>query len=282
MPTKDALVAAFKAFDADGNGTLSASELVAVLTRPGGAAMSFADAEELIKTVDVNGDGELDVEEFCTLMATPGALTMLPAPSNTSADRITAFEAEAKSVKKSSPVKAIFAKLAAQDASLTALSLHNESDSAVNMEWSLWPDARKAAALALLCGSNVTSINLAGCKITDACARALAAALGGASSTVESLNLERNALTEAGLLELVRAIASNVTLRELKLTGQATPLTTPVEVAIAEMLDGGGAPSLVKLGPPMRNPNEKRRVDAALSRNMDAVRKKRQQAKAAA
>ena len=48
---------------------------------------------------------------------------------------------------------------------------------------------------------HVTSINLAGCKITDACARALAAALGCASSTVESLNLERNALTEAGLLE---------------------------------------------------------------------------------
>ena len=37
----------------------------------------------------------------------------------------------------------------------------------------------------------------------------------------------------------------------------------------------GGASSLIKLNPPMRNPNEKRRVDAALSKNMEAQRQRR-------
>ena len=127
----------------------------------------------------------------------------------------------------------------------------------------------------------MTHLSLAGCKITDAEARALAAALGAPGCAVETANLERNALGEPGLLELIASLKSNATLKELKLTGQATPLSTTVEVAIAELLDGGGAPSLVKLGPPMRNPNEKRRVEAALARNMDAVRQKRREAAAA-
>jgi hypothetical protein len=96
------------------------------------------------------------------------------------------------------------------------------------------------------------------------------------------LNLERNSLAEAGLLAIVGALQSNSVLRELRLTDQATPITTPVEVAIAELLDSGGASSLVKLGPPMRNANEKRRVEAAISRNMDAARKRRAAAAAAA
>ena len=68
------LKAAFKLFDTDGSGTLSASELLRILTRPGQSALTLADAEEVIKKVDVNGDGELDVEEFVTLMTNPGEL----------------------------------------------------------------------------------------------------------------------------------------------------------------------------------------------------------------
>ena len=121
----------------------------------------------------------------------------------------------------------------------------------------------------------ITKVNLSGCKLNDSEASALASALG-ADSKVEVLNLERNSFTEPGLLAIVSALSANTSLRELRLTGQSTPITTPVEVAFAELLDSGGASSLVKFSPAMRNPNEKRRVDAALSRNMDAARKRRQ------
>ena len=284
MPGRDELVKAFEAFDADGSGTLSADELIKILSRPSSAApMSIEDAKQLIAMVDKNGDGVLQLEEFVDLMATPGTLTLLPPPPAGAADRMAAFEAETQTTKKSSPVKALFLKVAAHDPAITKLSLNmSETDNAINMEFRLWPDVRKSAALALLSGSPViTQLNLAGCNLNDTVARALAADLG-ADSKIEVLVLERNALTEVGLKAIVEALADNTTLRELKLEAQATPITTAVEVALAELLDSGKCSTLVKLGPPMRNPNEKRRVEAALSRNMDLQRQKRKAAAAKA
>jgi hypothetical protein len=283
MPgSRDELIKAFEAFDCDGSGALSATELVAILTRPGGAApMSVEAAQDLIKMVDANGDGELQLAEFLDLMATPGALTMLPAPPTSAEDRKKAFDTETATVKKSSPVKKLFERVHAHDAELTALNLNvQENDNMVNMEWRMWPDTRKAAALALLAGNPViTKLNLAGCSLNDTAASALAACLG-AGSKVEVLNLERNGLTEVGLKPIIAAFESNETLKELKLTGQSQNLSSVVEVALAELLDSGKCSTLVKIGPPMRNPNERRRVEAALSRNMDLQRKKRKEAAA--
>ena len=65
MASKAALAAAFKVFDTDGSGTLSAKELLTILTRKGkgGASLSVEDAKQIIASVDYNGDGELDVDE---------------------------------------------------------------------------------------------------------------------------------------------------------------------------------------------------------------------------
>ena len=54
------LTALFKKFDKDGSGSLSAEELKAVLTRPGGgAALSDEEVRAIIDEFDANGDGEL-------------------------------------------------------------------------------------------------------------------------------------------------------------------------------------------------------------------------------
>ena len=125
--------------------------------------MSIADAEALIKLVDTNGDGQLQLAEFLDLMATPGALTLMPPPPADAEARLAAFEAETRVVKKSSPVLKEFKKVAAHDPSLTSLALSvSETDNALNMEFRMWSDTRKAAALALISGSPViTSLNLA-------------------------------------------------------------------------------------------------------------------------
>jgi len=275
MATADVLAKSFAVFDADASGTISAAELVAILTRSGGGApMAIADAEALIRAVDINGDGELSLEEFCTLMAAPGALTLLPPPAEEEEARVAAFEAATRTVKKTSPVLQIFQRVARRDESLTALMLSSQSNEHnEHMEFSMWPDARKAAALALLTGSRqITRVKLGGAHLTDASARALASAVG-ASSIVEVLDIERNNLTERGLLEIVSALKNNTSLRELRMTGMT--LTTAVEVALAECLDGGGVPALVKLSPAMRNANERRRVEAAISRNLEEQRKRR-------
>lgn len=214
-------------------------------------------------------------DQFCVLMAS-GALTLLPAPAATEAERLANFEAATKTVKASSPVLAIFKKVASHDASLTALELSG-TIAHINAEFAMsWPDQRKSAALGLLCGSPfVTHVNLIGCNLSDKPARAIAMALG-AGSVVQVLNLERNRLGEVGLLEIARGLQENTSLRELRLTGNT--ITTAVQVAFAELLDGGGASGLTILSPPCRNANEDRRVQAALARNMDALRKRRNEA----
>ena len=61
---------AFDTFDADKNGSISADELIAILTRQTGtgAALTLEDAQELVGYFDANGDGELDFEEFVAAM----------------------------------------------------------------------------------------------------------------------------------------------------------------------------------------------------------------------
>ena len=64
MPGLKELTAAFKAFDADGNGRLSAEEMVSILTRPDTKTpLTLEEATALVKEFDCNGDGELDLEE---------------------------------------------------------------------------------------------------------------------------------------------------------------------------------------------------------------------------
>lgn len=68
MPTQASLAVAFKAFDTDNSGTLSAEEMLKVLTRKGGGAeLSIEDAKAVIASVDYNGDGVLDVRQEATL-----------------------------------------------------------------------------------------------------------------------------------------------------------------------------------------------------------------------
>ena len=64
------LRAAFHVFDADGSGGLSAEELKAVLTRPGGgAALTDEEVGKIIEEFDTNQDGELSYEEFAVFWA---------------------------------------------------------------------------------------------------------------------------------------------------------------------------------------------------------------------
>lgn len=69
---EDRLHAAFALFDIDGNGTLSAAEMVGILTRPASSStgsqqpLSLADARALIDEFDADGDGQLDLTEWVT------------------------------------------------------------------------------------------------------------------------------------------------------------------------------------------------------------------------
>ena len=65
--SKSNLDAAFKAFDADGSGKISAQELKDILGGLEGESNENM-WQELIQEVDQNGDGEIDINEFKQMM----------------------------------------------------------------------------------------------------------------------------------------------------------------------------------------------------------------------
>lgn len=190
-------------------------------------------------------------------------------PSSRTA-RLRAFHAAAAAVSDSSPLKMLLLRAADHDPELADLELSG------NQELIRWPAARQAAALALLAGSRrLIKLCLSGLHLQDEVCPALALLLAE-ESALEVLNLERNDFHEYGLLQLISSLASNATLRELRLTGQRTACSTAVESALADQLDAGGASALVRLGLPLRNDGIRRRVDAVLFRHMDHARQLRQ------
>lgn len=64
--SRQELMAAFKKFDTDNNGSISVKELNDVLTRLG-RHVSRADVEAMIQSIDTSGDGKVSFEEFCKL-----------------------------------------------------------------------------------------------------------------------------------------------------------------------------------------------------------------------
>ena len=72
-PTKDELIKLITSFDADGNGVIDASELRALLTRPGtGVSMGEEEAEVILMILtemfDKNADGKMQIAEVATML----------------------------------------------------------------------------------------------------------------------------------------------------------------------------------------------------------------------
>ncbi|KAB2595513.1 calcium-binding protein CML23 [Pyrus ussuriensis x Pyrus communis] len=68
MRKKSELMDAFRIFDADKNGKISAEELQKVLVSLGCQKCSLKECRKMIKGVDRNGDGAVDFEEFRLMM----------------------------------------------------------------------------------------------------------------------------------------------------------------------------------------------------------------------
>jgi len=68
LTSQEKLHAAFRMFDKDGSGIISADEIRDVLCFGSQNAMSAEAVDAIIKQVDENGDGEIQFEEFVTMM----------------------------------------------------------------------------------------------------------------------------------------------------------------------------------------------------------------------
>lgn len=67
LDTEDEFIEAFKVFDRDGNGLVSAAELRHVMTSMG-EKMTDEEVDEIIKEAQLDGDGMLNYEGFVKMM----------------------------------------------------------------------------------------------------------------------------------------------------------------------------------------------------------------------
>merc|ERR1712185_545230 len=65
--TEEELIEAFKVFDRDGNGFISAAELRPVMTNLG-EKLTDEEGDEMIREADVDVDGQINYEEFVKMM----------------------------------------------------------------------------------------------------------------------------------------------------------------------------------------------------------------------
>ena len=65
--TEEELIEAFKVFDRDGNGFISAAELRHVMTNLG-EKLTDEEVDEMIREADVDGDGQINYEEFVKIL----------------------------------------------------------------------------------------------------------------------------------------------------------------------------------------------------------------------
>ena len=68
LTSQEKLHAAFRMFDKDGSGIISADEIRDVLNFGGANSLSLEAVDAIIKQVDENGDGEIQFEEFVVMM----------------------------------------------------------------------------------------------------------------------------------------------------------------------------------------------------------------------
>lgn len=65
--TQEELIEAFKVFDRDGNGLISAAELRHVMTNLG-EKLTDEQVDEMIREADIDGDGHINYEQFVRMM----------------------------------------------------------------------------------------------------------------------------------------------------------------------------------------------------------------------
>uniref|UniRef100_G3PQA0 Tropomodulin 3 n=1 Tax=Gasterosteus aculeatus aculeatus TaxID=481459 RepID=G3PQA0_GASAC len=153
------------------------------------------------------------------------------------------------------------------DSSLTEVNLNNIKNIPI--------PTLKDFAKALEKNTHVKKFSLAATRSNDPIAVVFGDMLRE-NKTLQSLNLETNFITGAGVQALVDALRDNDTLTEIKIDNQRQQLGTTVEMEIAKMLEENN--SIVKFGYHFTQQGPRSRAGQAITKNNDLVRKRRVEA----
>ncbi|XP_012673568.1 tropomodulin-4 [Clupea harengus] len=125
---------------------------------------------------------------------------------------------------------------------------------------------------AMKSNTHVQYLSIAATRSNDPVALAIAEMLK-VNKQLISLNIESNFITNEGMMAIVKAMASNSTLAELKIDNQRQKLGDSVEMEIATMLENNN--SIVKFGYHFTQQGPRARAGIAITRNNDFIRQQR-------
>ncbi|KAM7029211.1 tropomodulin-4 isoform 2-T2 [Acridotheres tristis] len=130
----------------------------------------------------------------------------------------------------------------------------------------------EAICQAIKTNTHVRSLSLVATRSNDLVANAVAEMLEQ-NRSLQSLNLESNFISSAGMLRLLAAMGHNPSLSELRVDNQSQRLGDTVEMAMAATLEQ--CPSLLRLGYTFTLQGPRARAAAALTRNNELRRQQK-------
>uniref|UniRef100_A0A3Q0R1J8 Tropomodulin 4 (muscle) n=1 Tax=Amphilophus citrinellus TaxID=61819 RepID=A0A3Q0R1J8_AMPCI len=144
------------------------------------------------------------------------------------------------------------------DSSLTEVNLNNIKDIPI--------PTLKEIFEAMKGNSHVEFLSIAATRSNDPVAYACAEMLQE-NTSLQSLNIESNFITADGMMAIIKAMANNATLMELKIDNQRQKLGDSVEMEIASMLENNS--SILRFGYHFTQQGPRARAAMAITRNND-------------
>ncbi|NWI10102.1 TMOD4 protein, partial [Crypturellus soui] len=144
----------------------------------------------------------------------------------------------------------------ANDGALQDVNLNNIKDIPIS--------TLKDICEAMKTNTHVKRLSLVATRSNDPVANAVAEMLAE-NKTLESLNIESNFITSAGMLSIIKAMYNNSTLSELKVDNQCQRLGDTVEMEMATMLEQ--CPSVTRFGYHFTQQGPRARASSAITRN---------------
>ncbi|XP_053330620.1 tropomodulin-4 isoform X3 [Spea bombifrons] len=125
---------------------------------------------------------------------------------------------------------------------------------------------------AMKTNTRVKKLSLVATRSNDPVAHVVAEMLKE-NKTLQSLNIESNFISSAGMLSVIQAMRSNSTLSELRVDNQHQNLGDTVEMEMASMLEN--CPSIIRFGYHFMRQGPRARASTAITRNLELHRKQK-------
>ncbi|NWJ06780.1 TMOD4 protein, partial [Crypturellus undulatus] len=145
----------------------------------------------------------------------------------------------------------------ANDGALQDVNLNNIKDIPIS--------TLKDICEAMKTNTHVKRLSLVATRSNDPVANVTVAEMLAENKTLESLNIESNFITSAGMLSIIKAMYNNSTLSELKVDNQCQRLGDTVEMEMATMLEQ--CPSVTRFGYHFTQQGPRARASSAITRN---------------